>query len=69
MAKVQGRQVVSNLKTPPLPRVTVRPIDSFYIPQKRPVSPVIKELASSLSSMVPALSQYTGAKEEKVEES
>ena len=65
MAKVQGRQVIPRLKTPELPSVTIRPIDTFYVPKAPPVSPMIRELANTLSDIQPTLMRYLDTKELK----
>ncbi len=66
MSKVQGRQVVGKLQKPDLPSVTSRAIDSFYVPPAPPVSPVLKELANSLSNLSPTLMRYAETKDLKV---
>ena len=61
--------MVSKIKLPKLEKkedvaVTSRVVDIFYNPQKRPVSPVLGDIARSLSSVVPQLQEYENVQED-----
>ena len=51
------------LKQPELPSVNAIVTDTFYRPQKQPINPALRDLASSLSNLVPTLRNYNIEKE------
>ena len=52
------------LRQPELPSVNAFVTDTFYKPDRQPTNPALKDLANSLSNLVPTLRRYDVAKEE-----
>ena len=64
MVKIQ----LPKLRQPELPNVSATVVDTFYRPQVRPINPALKDLAASVSNLVPSLRRYDILKEEQFKE-